>query len=816
MQRNNKSTKFTSFVKNLKGFFCKKRKRHHVKITNDDEYTTESDFFRTLKNLIILNLKKEYVINYFKKQHSLRTRIETRSIAEYLCLNKKNIFFNNIKKFGIYKLYNIIKILNIEFYKKGQIIFQYKEPTNKLSIIFEGKISLYLPYFHKKLISIKDFLDYFFFLRKNFPKTFNLIEHKNQNLFESMQKLKSANYDIKVLSNINKETKKEFFVEESQKVCEITEGNSFGEIALLYNLPQNYNIIAETDVYLLTMNRSDFMKILRLIIENEILVKEFAKLRKYSYLFNSWSNFSLGQIMNYFIPVKLIKKELLYNQKDFSDSFYVIREGSFDVFCELSLSEFSKYKNYILKNKKNVLDWIKEEKEKNKINIDKIIEHINYMKEANEYPKEKDDMDKNISYIKKRMLEQDKEDSQQLINIKLNEDILTEKKTKIKIKLFTLHKNDFIGVYDSLELKGRFYSVQCSSDKGELNKIRILDFIVFIASNHGLDLENIYEYIKEKKKSLVERVYKNLDIYLNNNKRVIKNVYLLAFSSFDKRNMKISKENEYSIKNMKNMNMENEGNNHLIDRIRQSINYNKKIYSLIQSENNNTKNFQKHKQIGRKINNNFNKLNNNIYSKKEKEKGKSKIRFKLAKEKYIIINKRAKTQTDSSSNNLDKSFFSKNNQILYNTKVQPLDIYSNNSINLLRDKISITDKEEYKSKSNNMNTSINPVMYDKKFELIKYRDLSFDNKLEKYLTNTLGIYNTKREKSKKKITGYKYNTKANKKKLFFLNEHLKKRTRVMSAYTTSTKERIKKNKKSDFMNFVKYLNKSKRNEIYNN
>ena len=114
-----KSTKFTSFVKNLKGFFCKNIKNHyHVKSTIDEENTNESDFFRTLKKLIILNLKKEYVINYLKKNHSLRTKIDTRSVAEYLCLNKKNVFFNNIKKFGIYKLYSVIQVLNIEFYKK--------------------------------------------------------------------------------------------------------------------------------------------------------------------------------------------------------------------------------------------------------------------------------------------------------------------------------------------------------------------------------------------------------------------------------------------------------------------------------------------------------------------------------------------------------------------------------------------------------------------------------------------------------------------------------------------------------------------------
>ena len=85
------------------------------------------------------------------------------------------------------------------------------------------------------------------------------------------------------------------------------------------------------------------------------------------YIFNSWTNFSMGQIMNYYIPVQLIKKEILYRQNNFADSFYIIQEGTFDAYVELSLSEFSKYKNYILKNNKNILDWIREEKEKNKI-----------------------------------------------------------------------------------------------------------------------------------------------------------------------------------------------------------------------------------------------------------------------------------------------------------------------------------------------------------------------------------------------------------------------------------------------------------------
>jgi CRP-like cAMP-binding protein len=243
--------------------------------------------------------------------------------------------------------------------------------------------------------------------------------------------------------------------------------------------------------------------------------------------------------MNYYIPIKLMKKEFLYNQQNFSDSFYIIQEGTFDAYCEISLSEFSKYKNYIIKNNKNIFDLINNEKEKNKLTIDKIIEHMNKMQEINIYPKDKKEIDKNMEYIKKKMLEQGEENDTKIINIKLNEDILSEKKRKIRIKLFTLKKNDIIGFIDSLELKNRFYTVECVSDIGELSKIRILDFIVFIKSNNGIDINKIYEYIQEKKNFVVDRVYKTLDRYLNNNKRIIRNLYSLAFSSIDKKSKKL-------------------------------------------------------------------------------------------------------------------------------------------------------------------------------------------------------------------------------------------------------------------------------------
>ena len=99
-----------------------------------------------------------------------------------------------------------------------------------------------------------------------------------------------------------------------------------------------------------------------------------------------------------------------------------------------------------------MIEWIKEEKEeKNKISVEKIIDYISWKLKKEEYPPEKEASNKNLLYIKKNLLKSRDENKKKLIELKMNEEILKDKNKKIKIKLFTLKKNDFIGLEDSLE-----------------------------------------------------------------------------------------------------------------------------------------------------------------------------------------------------------------------------------------------------------------------------------------------------------------------------------------------------------------------------
>ena len=115
-------------------------------------------------------------------------------------------------------------------------------------------------------------------------------------------------------------------------------------------------------------------------------------------------------------------------------------------------------------------------------------------------------------------------------------------------------------------------------------------------------------------------------------------------------------------------------------------------------------------------------------------------------------------------------------------------------------------------------------MYNKKFELIKYKNMSLDNKLEKYLTNFLGIYNTKREKSHRKSNDCT-NDKMHKKQtrrfdvknlISYNNINKRLKLRIKSACPALMANKVKGEKKQDMMKMIRYIDRNKRYYIYKN
>jgi CRP-like cAMP-binding protein len=465
--------------------------------------------------------------------------------------------------------------------------------------------------------------------------------------------------------------------------------------------------------------------------------------------------------MNYYIPSTLINEELVYKQEDESDSFYIIQEGIFDVYCEISIDEFSKYKRYLLKDNKSIIDWIKGEKEnKNKISVEKIIDYMQWKMKIEEYPEKKDIIDKNMFYIKKNLLNKDEENDEQLINLKVNEEILKEKNKKFRIKLFTFHKNDFIGLEDSLELKSRFYNVECVSDRGMLNKIRILDFIVFIASNHGLDLHNIINYVKERKTTIIDRIYSNLIRKLDSNKRIINNAISLALSSYEKRNnIFIKSKNE----NMNEVNFTNKRNNKFTDKIPYFNQTSKRLNTFNQF------NAQRKKSASIRRSILLNQLAKNEVKKNNMPKLEWRFNYDLYEKEKIIYQPNisiylARNSPDKKNKDRSKVFQYKDNTIDEESSYLK-NISFSKSKNLFQRNI-----KRYK---------LTQSIYDKLIVRNRNKNSSYNNKIDKEICNMTGIYNTKRELFKKKL-------------LYLSSSELKKHRKIINNYKLSQSNEIKK------------------------
>ena len=305
-----------------------------------------------------------------------------------------------------------------------------------------------------------------------------------------------------------------------------------------------------------------------------------------------------------------------------------------------------------------------------------------------------------------------------------------------------MQKNDFIGLEDSLELKSRFYSVQCSSDRGTINKIRILDFIVFIASNHSLDLHNMFKYVNDRKKTIIERIQNNLLREIKNSKRAISYAYSIALSSYEtkkKFNVKIKKDNIYNINHKSILNP----NEKLIWKI-------KELAKSMQTNNINIECKEKEINSKRKRPTRFKRtllLNQNSKN-EEKNFCKKNQKWFDEKNEYFHEKSRKKIKTEISPNilmisNSDRKIKSYYGKIPKN--------FLNNIYNY--------DKTFSKSNKNvkikkifpEINLTITPL-YNKKYDFSKNHVLSYINRrMDKEITNMAGIYDTKREISKKKL-----------------------------------------------------------------
>ena len=440
--------------------------------------------------------KKINYLNHIKeileKDCKNRTKLENHTLSLFLIDNYK--YFKNYY-IDLEKIEKISSVLKLEKFLANEIILHKDEEQNKLFLVFSGSVGYYKIIDKKKSMKLKDFIIFLSEIKQSsdFYKYNRLIEKNSAYNFDYNQLL-SLILDNKILKK-----EYDFYIEEEEQICIYNYGYFFGENSLINNIISDYNIKSMTTSYLITLDKKDYKKINSLIMEKklQIEVENF----KYKHpMFNSFSNLQIVKMFNYMKEINLTKGEYLYKQNEISDSIYIIKSGSIEIFSLISFGWISDFFDYIINSNVNIVNiLLKNKKQYNEEELKKIYENLiqNIEKSPCKY---------NPNKLSDNIIRSSRTNKNTLNIFNENENIKDDFSLyKFDIKI--LNQNDIVGLEDSLELKQRFYCAKCISENAIIKKINLYDFFYILNKNNEKKFkEQLINIIAEKKSLLYKQL----------------------------------------------------------------------------------------------------------------------------------------------------------------------------------------------------------------------------------------------------------------------------------------------------------------------
>ena len=457
---------------------------------------------------------KDKVIDLLQKTSNIRNPRDIKIISDYFV--KYFEYFQKIKKTDPQKLDKLCKVVNLERYTKGDPIIQYGEIGEKFYIVFSGSVQVFKPNYIEKVLPLGEFCSYMFQLKKENLLKYNRILNKNKYL----------NLDMNILEGLESETfymrrKMKFLLEELELLGEFKDGFAFGEIALIKKTKRNATIISNDNSYLLSINKSDYNKMIR-ELEVKRLEKEINKFQIDFPLFQNLGEFTIIEFLNCFNHIKVGNGDMVFNQNDDDDNIYFIKSGTFKMYSLVSFSWVNQFLSYIIDSKQNIINLMEM---KNLKQDNDIIEMIDIAKKS-VIPSPF----KNAEFQPRLLISNKEKDSP--IDIKKDEEELCNPHKLFHINVKVIDYKDILGFEDTLELKNKFYNLKCISTNGELDKIHLVDFVRIIHKLNDQNLRNLLKntiitkkmiFFQSLKNSLTKKAFKLQDDFQSRYEYIVQN-----------------------------------------------------------------------------------------------------------------------------------------------------------------------------------------------------------------------------------------------------------------------------------------------------
>ena len=527
--QNNLSTATTRFINNIRTLVTsgRKGKTAYFRRRRQTIIKRECPFISLLREFIVKNLEYEKIYSFFRKDPLIRSKQNIKTIGDFLGMGK-NPFFNDLKEKNSRLLYTVINCLLLEHYEKDQNLFFENTEIEKYYIVLKGKVTLYKRKIKRKEMTLKDFVDYLesiYNLEYDIEKqVYKQIQRKNYSLHKDLNFILSDTFELP--DDMNKNEKRVFLIDENVKYYDISNGEPINEISILTTYKETFSAFATEDSYILYLKKHTFYSILHGYLERELeyYIKD---LRKSYILYRNWTSNAIEKVLRISIPEKPYYNDIIFEQKSNSDYIYFVKNGQFQIYIDISIESSQNFKKYIINDKTNLLNWLRKITIKgDEFSQNEIDEYIqSQRKKVEKYPINylfRSNYDK---YIKSKIGEKDN-----ILDIKIKEEKIANKKYIQRVNIGNVIEGEFFGLEDSIELKQRYYSVKCCSEKGELRKIHINDLLYILANTKTINLDNIYNIIKEKKDLLIEKINRCISVIERKNEIDIDFAYSKALS----------------------------------------------------------------------------------------------------------------------------------------------------------------------------------------------------------------------------------------------------------------------------------------------
>ena len=237
---------------------------------NDDDINIDEEIEkeRMKKNQKLKEKEKlNQIIKILKIEKEKKSKDDIKELKDYLSSHYD--FFRNLLKQSEERFLKLIPVLNFETFEANERIVNFGEEGDKCYVLLKGSVGIYKPFPITKIMTLRQYVEYIAQVKD---------EEKNKTKFERI-----LNYNSKIDKNqlylIDFDYTKvpmystglTIVLEEERELAIGNSGIAFGEMALIKNEPRNATIIALEKCFLISIDKSDYTKIVKDIEEQRII-----------------------------------------------------------------------------------------------------------------------------------------------------------------------------------------------------------------------------------------------------------------------------------------------------------------------------------------------------------------------------------------------------------------------------------------------------------------------------------------------------------------------------------------------------------------